>query len=293
MPTPLIGPLRDLPYSSLERVLDDAVGEVYDQGAFFLAEQLAAGVAEAGAQAFTQVLAFIEGLENTVRSSRNQMTNAHEQLARGMQQATLRSYKQKRAQGRMAGPYRVGDRDAGGKLESAIRSPMFVRATYDGIGFANTEVLDSMARQWHRLNFGAGQAAGPGPRRFAVHWGNVAMAALGLEDTPSDAFVLPRGFWRGPGGQIDQGGAEMGKGRFYPNKRGPGPKATRGIRAWNFLDAGVAYLAENLPRAYEAVYRDWYDSAGRGLGPLTRVQTVKPPAPRRLPSSVSRRRSGR
>lgn len=293
MPVPV--PNRPHPYSSLANVNARAAEELYRAGALTLVEGVAKGVADAGSRITAQVAAFAAALERTTRSSRSQLTNVHDQLAQGMQQATLARYRLARQSGRMTGPYRLSSRDAGGRLERAIADPEFCRGTHDGIGFANEALLDRTARQWHRLNFGAGSAAGPGPRRFGVTWGGAVIASLGLDDTPSRGFTLPRGVWTAPGGGSRQRAGE-GLGWFYPQSERPrgilgrpnNARPTRGIRAWNFFDAGVQFLAQNLGPAYENLYREWWDSAQRGVGPLSRVVEVRVPPPGRHPISVSR-----
>lgn len=282
MPVPV--PRRPYAYSSLDRVNRLAVEETYRTASFMLTEGVARGVAEAGARVCASLGQFVAALDQTTRSSRSQLTNVHEQLARGMQEATLARYEAARAGGRMSGPYRLSKRDAGGRLGRAIASAGFVRGTYDGIGFANNTLLDTEARQWHRLNFGAGSAAGPRPRRFQASIGGTVIAALGLEDTPSAPFVLPAGVWTTVGGGERQR-AGAGLGWFFPQSERPAgilgrpnrARITRGIRAWNFLDAGIEFLAENLGPAYEGLYRDWWESAQRGVGPFSRVDTINIP----------------
>jgi hypothetical protein len=269
---------REFPYSSLQRVVEQAVDEYYNAGALYLTDAITTGVLEAGSRALQQMQAFVAGLATVTEGSREQLREVHFQLGAEAQQATLLAYRVARAAGRMSGPYRLSARDAGGRLERAIASREFFRATYDGIGFGNEELLDATARQWHRLNYGAGEAAGDGSRVFSIHFGSAVSASLGLADTPSPGFMLPKGFWRSPSGKFAESG---GRGDyFYPNRRGPGPTPTKGIRAWHFFDAGIESIANNLGPAYDGLFRDWYASAQRGLGPLSRVETITVPPPR-------------
>lgn len=281
-------PYREFPGSSLERVVDQALDEYYGSAALYLTDGIAVGIYEAAARATQTAKAFVAALDQVTQSSRSQLQRLHFQLGQAAQVATHTAYMVARSTGRMSGPYRLSQRDAGGRMEQAILSPEFIRATYDGIGFANTDVLDRMARQWHRLNFGAGAAAGQGPRRFTVHWSSAVVASFGFDDTPSAPFVLPEGFWVEPGGNVTPphgpGGGGGGSGRgdwFYPSRGVGRVVQTKGIRAWQFLDAGLESIANNMGPAYEALYRDWYESAKRGLGPFSRVEGIKVPAPRR------------
>ena len=269
-------PNREFPYSRLERVVEQSE-EVFGDAALYLLDGVQVGVYDAIRGASQMAIAFAEALYEVTQSSKDQLQRLHFEVARGAQLATHAAYMVARSGGRMSGPYRLSQRDAGGRLERAILDPEFIRATYDGIGFANTEVLDRMARQWHRLNFGAGAAAGTGPRSFQVHWGRAVISAFGYTDTPSAPFVLPPGSWFEPGtGKRVKFGASRSD-WFHPGGGGRGAVQTKGIRAWQFLDAGLGFIAENIGPAYEALYRDWYESAKRGVGPLSRVETVVPP----------------
>lgn len=281
-------PGREFPGSSIDRIVEMgfASDEYYGDTALYLLDSLQVGISEAASRATAMAAAFAESLYEVTQSSRSQLQRLHFQVALGAQQATVAAYMAARSRGRMSGAYRLSQRDAGGRLEQAILEPDFIRATYDGIGFANTDVLDRMARQWHRLNFGAGAAAGPAPGRFQVHWGSAVIAAFGYTDTPSAPFTLPPGAWFEPGtGRRQKFGASR-NGWFFPGK-GRGPIGTKGIRAWQFLDAGLAFIAESIGPAYEGLYREWFESAKRGVGPLSRVETVPVPAPRRQGFRVS------
>lgn len=193
-------------------------------------------------------------------------------------------------------------RFAGGRLLRALQSATFFEARPDGLRLVNTTELDTAARQWARLAFGALPAGRGSQRTFAVRWSNLTVAALGLEEGPRPAFGIPRGYWWN--GEVVRAGGSGDE--FYPFGEGPRPqlrsrsggvratprgrlKPTRGIAARNFFDAGYARIAEDLPPAYEALLRDLYRQ-----GSVQRVEhltgTVPPPR-RSFTSSVTPARS--
>jgi hypothetical protein len=202
------------------------------------------------------------------------MAEAHTQLAAEAQEAVITAYEAARAESRAkSGPYRIGDtpenykRYAGGAMLGALSAEGFVVGTETGIDFGNIAILNSTARQWARLNYGAGGAAGPGGARFAVRWGAMEVASLGLEGGPRPGFRLPRGFWFSGGSRAfgRTPGAE-----FYPvghvpsgwlkgqSTRPDRARMTRGIRGEHWLDAGIAVIAEGLGPKYRAIYDDIY-----------------------------------
>lgn len=114
--------------------------------------------------------------------------------------------------------YRQNERFSGGLLRSALASPSQAQPTLDGIVFLNTTLLDQTAKQWARLNFGAGPRAGMRtgqsssayPGRNLLGRGNFRTnaeflsSALGdgvpafqtkLPYGPKGAFWMPAGFW--------------------------------------------------------------------------------------------------
>jgi hypothetical protein len=112
------------------------------------------------------------------------------------------------------------------------------------------------------------------------------------DESPSAGFALPKGLWIGEGGRREASGASR-TAMFYPQSersslRGKGilgrpgsAHLTQGIKAWNFLDAGVQTLAREIGPAYDDLYTGWFESAARGAGPLKKV--INLPAPRARP----------
>jgi hypothetical protein len=262
MPVAVPYPGRAGPYAGLAYVDASAdVDELYRSGGFNLADLFGAALAAGALDGNQMARDFALALEQTVRASRNQLAQLHHQIGVVAQQDIIAAYEAALVtKGRNIDPYRESTRDAGGRLLRALGREDFFRDTYDGIGLANRNMLDREARQWHRLNFGARPGAGVAPRQFQISWQGLTVGAIGLPNEPSAPFGLPRGFWR--------------EGAFGPT----GPRQiykTRGIRAWNFLDAGTATIGREIGPAYEGLYGRWLESSLRGVGPLSRVVNVQ------------------
>lgn len=280
-------------------------------------------VAEANSRTSRQVIALAEVFAQGVAPSRRR--EMFEEVGGLAQRSTLNSYGQtvtrrKRAAG--FNPYQrvkpQNVRFAGGKLKGALASKRFYRATPEGIDFINETVLNKAARHWMRLNAGAGRVGRGSKRRFEVRFSNLVVAALGVNMDPRPAFSMPRGFWfnRAEGQLVAPGANPRGTDEFYPVGEGPGAKTpadlagsprgrgrtrrggraargspTRGIEARNFLDAGVARIARELPIQYENLYaRLWKDAVITGAkagGPITGPRPFG--GQRHIPSHVTTR----
>lgn len=229
-----------------------------------VAEQVVDGLEQASGRVAKTVQRFAHAIEEGVQGMRPRLMEAHSQVARAAQAAVIDRYEEARSEGRRSPPYRIdaiqenNRRYAGGMLLEALSSSEFAVASEDGILFADREMLDARARQWHRLSFGAGGGAADSGG-FQVDWGGMVAFTLGMEDEEaSPSFRLPAGYWIEPGGE------------FYPLgelEETPGaPLRSRGVRtaiyqeprqvgvkAEGFLQAGVRTMAEMLPRAWEGV----------------------------------------
>lgn len=257
-----------------------------------LADSLVQAIAEAlGSTAKT-----LQELARIIQAgpAKEEFRVAHQAIGERAQQAVLNSYAQVVTARKRVPSYRLGDtganqRYAGGKLKAALASPAFFSASERGLEFINVQLLDETARHWARLNAGAGSVGAGSRRSFDIQWSNLVIGALGVGMTPSPAFDLPRGYWFSPGaGPVPPG--ERGTSEFYP--AGSGPRAgantrlfsvgesgkrtgvafqrrrvSRGIQARNFLDAGVARIANDLGPAYERLYKELY---------ATKVAAVRP-----------------
>lgn len=281
--------------------------------------QLVAAVEHANTRTSRQVVALAEVFGRGLAPGERQAM--FQAIGEGARRSVQASYgatvtRRKKAAGRY--PYqRVHPRNrryAGGKIKEAIRQPNFFRATPDGLDFINVTELNRRARHWARLNAGAGSVGRGSRRRFEVRFSNLVVASLGLEMDPRPAFTMPRGFWfnREEGQRVAAGANPRGTDEFYPmsevpfgggkpranNRLGDKPRGrnprtgrgtpTRGIEARNFLDAGVARIARELPIQYENLYGRLWERAV--IAGAHKGAPVSGPRPRggqqRVPSQV-------
>lgn len=234
-----------------------------------------------------------------------QIAKINREVANGAIEAMEDKYLERHDFGLHPAPYRLNQREAGGKLLKAIHNPAQALASIDGVNFLNTTLFDQEARQWARLNFGAGPraAGGPalqGPVPVAANRFNVSneffKAAVGAElpsftaalpFTAREAWVLPGGFFIQPGqgfggiqshganpngtdsfflykdvaGGIDKSSASANVKRAYKSIGRQHRIQTEGTAPYGFLEAGVQYLAANLPRANAAFMLQIFEEA--------------------------------
>lgn len=226
----------------------------------------------------------------------------HRRMGERAQQAVLSSYDQtvtRRKRPASRYPYRAdaagkNRRYAGGALRRALADSSFYEASPRGLAIINRRTLNTEARHWARLNAGAGGLGEGSRRRYEIRASNLVIGTLGLDMAPRPAFGVPPGYWlnRSEGGTFRGVGATFAEGtpaskrtlqnasdpgrvgldEFYPTRRRP-KRVTRGIEARNFLDAGVARIAEDLfdwDEGYPRLYRNLWERAmreGRQIGP--------------------------
>lgn len=181
-------------------------------------------------------------------------------------------------------------RYSGGKLAAALRSPEMYLASTTGIAYINVRHLDKAARQWKRLNFGAGPAGAKGKRPQAKpitvlgqNAGSLSLARIPVRP----GFMLPAGWWMA-GDPDSEGGffsdrkvkasrASRGRDVLYPSgyakyqvrdKKALAEKfpqfqkyPSRGIAAQGWLDAGVGRIAELGPAFTMNIIAEFADEA--------------------------------
>ncbi len=275
--------------------MDDLVGAVKYATVVAISDAVRQLSAEAVSRTAGQTVGLLQMFEQGIGADDRQPI--WQQVAADAQESVARSYVQTRRQGGPVG-YRTtatnpaNVRDAGGRMYAAIRSPGFVRVDGDRIMFANTKVMDRYARQWWRLNFGAQPEAGNRPGQWPVRWSNMVLGSFGLDGAPSPAFDIPsgagrRGYWTAIGrpkryrefhpageGPAFDGAGDSGPYRWV-RKRG-----TRGIKARNFLDAGVRYIADEAPDSFRQMYvTAWRDAETRAAATSAGIRVVKPTRP--------------
>lgn len=187
-------------------------------------------------------------------------------------------------------PYRASERYSGGRLRRALNSPLQASAAVNGVSFLNETLLDNAAKQWARLNFGAGPRANTAPRGLggAVRTpdlslkffsavladSGVAVGKLTHPYGPKGAFKIPTGLWLDDTSKvIAPNMSRRGQDYFFPSKNiyatlkkarseNKGKKiiirnyqigkVTQGVAAWGFIEAGLSSLSRNFPAANAA-----------------------------------------
>jgi hypothetical protein len=250
-----------VPIPGLERTLKAQVARVTTIG---LIDAIRLVTEQANARTARTLLAFCESIQAGVDGSGPRLAQAHAEIAGLMQAAILDRYNEER-QG--TPPYRADEdseryrRYAGQKLAAILAAPDFVVGTEKGITVGDIDTLDEEAKQWYRLNFGAGAAAGGPAPDVSMKFSNLSSFVLQLDRPASKAFSIPAGYW-------------IGGDSFYPDRvlpQGFNPRTavrqqrrpTRGIRGEHFIEAGFTPLAENIGPAYTRVMQDIFQAAKR------------------------------
>lgn len=258
-----------------EKIL--AVNGGTDLSSYFGKTIVTAALAQAPEKARETIGFVAQNYSKIVRAKRGSFQQMYAGVGEEAMNAAVNSFK---SIPHSVSGYRRFERDSGGKLVAALQSPNMFLASYDGISFISKSHLDRSAKQWYRLNFGAGPAKGfnikPQPARgydtrvvmFGVPTG------LNLDITHnrrSPNFKIPAGKFVGTGsggsGRVNATGASYGD-AFYPGhptlRKGKsiegypyfrGGMSKSGIAAQRFLDAGVVAIAKGAPRGNEVLIR--------------------------------------
>lgn len=229
-------------------------------------------------------------LQKPIDNARRDM---FQRLGENAQRSMVASYGQTVTRRKTVPSYRSGSgRLSGGVLLRAISSPSFFHATADGLEFGDITYLDSEARHWHRINFGAGERGESESDEFPVFG-----TALRFDDGPSPGFSMPPGVWIENGRRVPAG--IRGSSQFYPTtldegKGGGGLRAalgragarsirrgrpeamrpTKGIEAANFMNAGLARIARDLPDLYKALTEDLVAGAIKAVAEKDKSFTI-------------------
>jgi hypothetical protein len=224
----------------IETVLKRDVWALGRFGATLSMKQVATAAAQQAGMAAAEYAGLITKVQaEAIAKSKTQFRKAYENVGIAAGIASYDAYqavKKTRPPGEARTPYRQGSRDSGGILERALLSRnMFIVGT-NGIAWPNFDYLDSQARQWYRLNFGAGDRGKGGfseayqSRRTS----NPSAAAIydvaafsdelgGLQEdiklsfqafNPSPSFLVPYGFWKGEDGNVSPQAARRGQDQF-------------------------------------------------------------------------------
>ena len=269
------------------RLLGDfAQGEVMRAAQIDLLDQIKAALFTLTKASSKTMAAFIGGIRDGIPTLKTEVDKVHQRVGEQVQEAILGAYDNS-----LLGtpPYRVhailskNRRYAGGILRSVLASPNFVTADSSGISIGNTRELDARARQWRRLNYGAGSAAGGDAGIVAVRWSNQEFY-LAEPGAPRPAFRIPAGAWFGqefyPVSELQarfrlvshllgQGKVSSSQAQSsFEQLRGgirQEPRYTRGIRGKHFMAAGLEVAAEALPRGYNDAMKVLFKSGDEAV----------------------------
>lgn len=264
-------------------------------------------VADAAAQAQGEVAKILglygKALTSQYRNRRKRMTTINRKVGEDAQRFSLQAYEarvnQKNTPAYRATANGKWHRYAGGKMKKAISDPEFFRAAWDGVYFGNSNVMDRHAKQWYRLNFGAGPKGSTGPYKAGEYrlrfFGEASGAPVSLREyRPSEAYYMPRGLFLNRNSAIPQ---KLGASRgdvFHPRRAPATQFSQRGARSirsnrdiigkewrggltagfggFHFLDAGVKRIAATWPIGLTRMIQEWVDEADRvGTGPVANL----------------------
>lgn len=234
---------------------------------------------------------FARAMATKMARDRPRVATIHRTAAILAQRSVVNSYKGSRNKARRdtlgisatgGDPALAGNRYARGAMLKALSSSGFFIARYDGVSFINAANLDRAARQWYRLNFGAG-AKGANTRRpgeYTMRFFGQPTLPLSLNRFgPSPAYRMPPGLWThndgrsAPGSPIQgaQGTHFFMPSSSYDKRLYPvyDARLSRGFRGMNFLDAGIRTLSQEIPKGWTQLMLEWFkESAELGKGPV-------------------------
>lgn len=239
-----------------------------------IAEAIRRAVAEGYKGIGNQLEAFVKGMDI---GAKGDMQKAHVAVAEVMRQAVSDAYEANVESVRKVPSYQRSNRNAG-HLGRVIRRRDLVRASSDGIAFINESALRTEASHWLRLNFGAGEAAGPQPGPTPIRLFGEAVLNAQLPFGAQQAFILPKGFFIQGGQAVFPTASHRGFGSsapFYPSRRSPyRPAVTAGIRGRHFMEAGLEAMARQLPIEYTDLINEWIQRGGRKARAVTNTVTA-------------------
>lgn len=219
---------------------------------------------------------FMESMADALkkdRINRSILRNTNERLAEQARRAVISQYKSRTPRRRQA-PYRTEARIGYGLTLAALKDGGHADASgpFRIVPF-DFDLLDQLTSfggegaLWRQLNYGALPASGKAPAAFGITLPGGGTIAYAPTNHPVPAGVLKRpanAFWRNESGQR-MGNNPRGDDIFQPTKgAASGPMIPlQGSRATQFMDAASRSIAENLPAAYTAMYRDLLNDAGQ------------------------------
>jgi hypothetical protein len=302
--------MADLP-PEVQAEVRRLMGDVSRQGVMYAAQadiidQVAAAIFTATSATAKTVSAFATGVRNGLSVLDREVEKVHAQVAETVRNAIVEAYENSllgTPAYRTQAIHSNNIRYAGGILRSVLASKDFVSYDSRGLYIGNTEELDSRARQWRRLNYGAGGAAEEGGRAgiVALRWSNQQFL-LEEPGAARPAFRIPGGRWIGqafyPVSELQAranlvsraAGRSLGemsaRGRAASRASGvssvlQAPRMTRGIRGTHWLAAGLMTAAEELPKGYTQAFTKLWKEGDAGMANLMgQVGGSRPGQPR-------------
>ena len=248
-------------------------------------------------ESVSELAGYVDRIARNMKYERSSVNNAistmHAYIAQGFYAEVMAAYKSSSIDRthpyRWTGsaPYR---RYAKGAMERALSSEGMVSYDNRSMILIGRESLDQIARQWYRLNFGAGTKGKGGRQPEVKKWKmgrkSISMTLSLAEFGPSGGFFVPHSRVHtrvnGPLAASNtaglaarraarkEGGVGDGPG-FYLLPVAGGKKVrnpySAGFRGHHFLEAGVDYVNAEYPKQLYSILDTWFrtakDSAGR------------------------------
>lgn len=245
--------------------------------------------------------------------------NVNSGLAEDVRKEIGKAYRAGKKRGRR--PYRMGDtgslkRYSDGQMDKGIAASGFIQSSDRGI-FINMSILDSYAKQWARLNFGAG---GKGSKERKEE--KIQIFRQKLQDSPSLRQIGSRPGFRVPPTKRAVGVSSASAYAVTPGPRSiaqsaAGPylylfpykskglpkrrftsKQSKGIRGWRFIDHGVSYMNKEYGSRLTAELNKWIsgiqENAAKAASEKTRtlkaeVKATEKPARTQTKTSTTQR----
>jgi hypothetical protein len=251
---------------------------IVDYVSFNGKEVLKSVLTNAPTDMYETVAFVVANYSKLIRARRGSFEKMYTSVAQNAMRDTMSAYLKVR---HSAHGYRRDERFSGGKMLNALRSTDMYLVGYDGLSFINTSHLDSAARQWYRLNFGAGAGEGYNVKPTEpASGGSYRVVMFGVQSNTSlslNRFKASPNFYIPPG-RFSNGESVVNTGTSYGDRfevlrsrgsgaygftqriRGkrvsgypfwPGGMSKSGIAAQRFLDAGVQTIAREAPRGNE------------------------------------------
>lgn len=198
---------------------------------------------------------------------RSKLKAANVQIAKEAQAAMVKGWRSRLP--RRSSSYRPQARLVK-RLGRALASESMVTQTTDRtISFINQATLNSEAKHWYRVNYGAqgpNLAEGRQARSFTASVNGQALFTLRDDTPPAAQSFLPQGFhWRG---------GAFPTGIFFPDKHSaPANVRGQGVRAARFTDLGVEAVAQRLGPVYFSTLQSYLASdSGNAKGRVNRIR---------------------